>query len=52
MLKYACENGCPIDNSVCEFAIENDNLEMLKYAHKKGCPLDKWIILLAKRFNN
>ena len=39
-LKYAHENGYPLDESTCESAAKNGHLDCLKYAHKNDFPWD------------
>jgi hypothetical protein len=42
ILKYAVENGCPLDAYVCVKAIRHDDhLDCFKYLIEKGCPLDE-----------
>ena len=40
-LKYARENGCPLDVVTCASAAKEGHLDCLKYAHENGCPWDK-----------
>jgi hypothetical protein len=37
-LKYAHENGCPLDSKTCRYAAFHGILDTLKYAHENGCP--------------
>src|SRR5271163_622090 len=37
-LKWAHENGCPLDWWTCVLAAKNGHLECLKYARENGCP--------------
>jgi hypothetical protein len=38
VLKYAHENGCPWNQTMCSEAARNGQLEVLKYGHEDGCP--------------
>jgi hypothetical protein len=37
-LKYAHENGCPWDETICIAAARYNRLKCLEYAHENGCP--------------
>jgi len=41
VLRYAIENGCPCDESVCIFVAGAGNIELLKWLREKGCPWDQ-----------
>jgi len=40
-LKYAHENGFPLDEGTCSNAALNGHIDCLKYAHENGFPLDE-----------
>jgi hypothetical protein len=40
-LKYAHENGCPLDSDTCRNAAERGQLDCLKYAHENGFKWDE-----------
>ncbi len=50
ILKYAHENGCRWDGSVCSIAAEYGHLECLRYAHENGCPWNTNTCSLAARY--
>ena len=41
VLRYAIENGCPCDESVCTNVAGAGNIELLKWLREKGCPWDQ-----------
>jgi hypothetical protein len=42
IIKYAHENGCQLNNYICNNAAYNGHLEVLKYAHKNGYQWNKY----------
>ena len=41
MLKWARENGCPLDEETCEIAAKAGHLDVLRWARENGCPWDE-----------
>ena len=39
VLKWARENGCPLDEETCWYAAMGGHLNVLKWARENGCPL-------------
>ena len=44
-LKYAHENGCPLDKSVVYNAVKHGNYYVVKYCIENGCDYNKDTIL-------
>ena len=42
VLRYAIENGCPCDETVCTNVARAGNIELLKWLREKGCPCDQF----------
>ena len=47
MLKWARENGCEWDATVCSRAAEGGHFEVLKWARKNGCEWDREVYTSA-----
>ncbi|CAM9537600.1 unnamed protein product, partial [Ectocarpus fasciculatus] len=41
VLQWTRNNGCPWDETTCEYAARNGHLEVLQWAHNTGCPWDE-----------
>lgn len=48
-LKYAHENGCDWDSTVCTYLAEHGQLDALKWAHEEGCEWDASACAAAAR---
>jgi hypothetical protein len=40
VIQFAHENGCRLNKSTCNIAVEKGHLDCLMYAHEQGCPWD------------
>ena len=43
ILRWAVENGCPMDAGACIAAVDRDDFELLKWLRSKGCPWNQHV---------
>jgi hypothetical protein len=41
LLQWACQQGCPWDGEIFEFAAESGSVPLMQWLRQQGCPWDK-----------